>query len=33
MIPALELIGMAFLLGFIFNAAPGVVGAIRITRR
>ncbi|MEL0132963.1 MAG: LysE family transporter, partial [Rhodobiaceae bacterium] len=27
MIPALELLGMAFLLGFIFNATPGAVFA------
>ena len=27
MIPAFELLGMAFLLGFIFNATPGAVFA------
>ena len=27
MIPTLELLGMAFLLGFIFNATPGAVFA------
>ena len=32
MIPALELIGMAFLLGFIFNAAPGAVFAETVRR-
>ena len=32
MIPLLELIGMAFLLGFIFNAAPGAVFAETVRR-
>ena len=32
MIPYLELLGMAFLLGFIFNAAPGAVFAETVRR-
>ena len=32
MIPYLELIGMAFLLGFVFNAAPGAVFAETVRR-